>query len=104
MALESGTFKTLYSFFSETLRENQTHVALNITRLSERGLENSMVALFEVIVKILTGCVTQGMVYSGEDSPSFLFKHTPHAQVPKIDKLISSQIISYDNFKVHPTL
>jgi hypothetical protein len=74
LALDSGTFKTFYTFFTETLREHQSHFPLTITKLNEKGLENSMVALFEVVTKILIGSVTQGMIQVNEDSPPFLFK------------------------------
>ena len=55
-------FRNFYTFFTETLRENQTHFPLNISKLNEKGLENSLVALFEVITKIIVGTVTQGML------------------------------------------
>lgn len=74
LAQDSGWFKNFYNFFVDTLRENQSHFPLNFTKVNEKGLENSLVALFEIITKIIVGTVTQGMLQVNEDSPSYLFK------------------------------
>jgi hypothetical protein len=58
LAVDVGTFRTFYNFFCDTLRENQSHFPLSISKLNEKGIENSMVALFEVLTKIITGSVT----------------------------------------------
>ena len=82
----------------ETLRENQTHYPLSISKLNEKGLESSIVALFEVIAKIMVGFITTGMTNLNEDSPAYLFKPFRPTS-PYFDKAFLSQVLDYDHFK-----
>ena len=58
-----------------------------------------MVALFEVITKILVGSISPGMIKTNEDSPAYLFRPF-NINSPRIDRLILRQLTEYDNYKV----
>lgn len=56
---DSGLMKTLYNLYTEIITENQSsYFSLNISKLSEKGLEGAAIALFEVITRVITGSVT----------------------------------------------
>lgn len=83
------------------MKEHYTVFSTGVQKLSEKGIEYSTAALFEVITRIIIGSITPGMINSKEDSPPYRWKPFQQGSLPLMDKDIFYQITNqYYHFKV----